>query len=161
MRPSGTPQELEQRRLRAVRLLAEGFSPVEVARQIGVDRRSVRRWKAATRKGGASAVAAKAASGRPRRLAVVRCALSPRARQSAPAWLGLLAAETDPMRPRARLEARLIAQRSTRIERISSSSSSIARGLTSADRRAAARRTGRNTGIADRRRAHRGIFVAK
>jgi transposase len=68
MRPSGTPQELEQRRLRAVHLLAEGFSPVEVARQIGVDRRSVRRWKAATRKGGTSAIAAKPASGRPRRL---------------------------------------------------------------------------------------------
>ena len=68
MRPSGTPQELEQRRLRAVHLLSEGFAPVEVARQIGVDRRSVRRWKAATRKGGASAVAAKPASGRPRRL---------------------------------------------------------------------------------------------
>jgi len=68
MRPSGTPQELEQRRLRAVSLLNEGFSPVEVARQIGVDRRSVRRWKAAARKGGASAVAAKPASGRPRRL---------------------------------------------------------------------------------------------
>ena len=54
MRPSGTPQELEQRRLRAVRLLREGFAPVEVARQIGVDRRSVRRWKAAARKGGAN-----------------------------------------------------------------------------------------------------------
>ena len=58
MRPSGTPHELEERRLRAVRLLDEGFSPVEVARQVGVDRRSVRRWKAAARKGGASAVAA-------------------------------------------------------------------------------------------------------
>ena len=68
MRPSGTPQELEQRRVRAVHLLCEGFSPVEVARQIGVDRRSVRRWKAATRKGGARAVAAKAACGRARRL---------------------------------------------------------------------------------------------
>lgn len=68
MRPSGTPQELEQRRLRAVRLLGEGFSPVEVARQIGVDRRSVRRWKAAARKGGTAAVAARPASGRPRRL---------------------------------------------------------------------------------------------
>ena len=68
MRPSGTPQELEQRRLRALRLLGEGFAPVEVARQIGVDRRSVRRWKAATRKGGTAAVSAKPASGRPRRL---------------------------------------------------------------------------------------------
>ena len=68
MRPSGTPHELEDRRLRALRLLDEGFAPVEVARQIGVDRRSVRRWKAAARQGGASAVAAKPASGRPRRL---------------------------------------------------------------------------------------------
>ena len=68
MRPSGTPQELEQRRVRAMRLLSEGFSPVEVARQIGVDRRSVRRWKASARKGGAEAVVAKPASGRPRRL---------------------------------------------------------------------------------------------
>ncbi len=68
MRPSGTPQELEQRRLRALRLLGEGFSPVEVARQVGVDRRSVRRWKAAARKGGAKAVVAKPASGRPRRM---------------------------------------------------------------------------------------------
>jgi transposase len=70
MRPSGTPQELEQRRLRAVHLLSEGFSPVEVARQIGVDRRSVRRWKSASRKGGEAAVAAKPATGRPRRLTV-------------------------------------------------------------------------------------------
>lgn len=68
MRPSGSPQELEQRRLRALRLLSEGFAPVEVARQIGVDRRSVRRWKASARKGGAKAVAARPASGRPRRL---------------------------------------------------------------------------------------------
>ena len=68
MRPSGTPQELEQRRRRALRLLSEGFAPVEVARQIGVDRRSVRRWKATARKGGAAAVSAKPASGRPRRL---------------------------------------------------------------------------------------------
>jgi transposase len=68
MRPSGSPQELEQRRLRALRLLGEGFAPVEVARQIGVDRRSVRRWKASARKGGAKAVAARPASGRGRRL---------------------------------------------------------------------------------------------
>jgi transposase len=47
MRPSGSPQEFEQRRVRALRLLGEGFAPVEVARQIGVDLRCVRRWKAA------------------------------------------------------------------------------------------------------------------
>lgn len=70
MRPSGSPQELEQRRLRALRLLGDGFTAVEVARQIGVDRRSVRRWKSAALKGGSAAVSAKPASGRPRRLAV-------------------------------------------------------------------------------------------
>jgi transposase len=58
MRPSGSPQEFEQRRVRALRLLGEGFAPVEVASQIGVDRRSVRRWKAAARRGDTSAVAA-------------------------------------------------------------------------------------------------------
>lgn len=36
--PSGTPQELEHRRLRAVQLLSQGFAPVEVACQVGVDR---------------------------------------------------------------------------------------------------------------------------
>jgi len=69
MRPTGSPLELERRRLRAVNLLEQGFSPVEVARQVGVDRRSVRRWKSATRRGGSAAVAAKPAPGRPRRLA--------------------------------------------------------------------------------------------
>ena len=49
-------------------VVGDGFAPVEVARQIGVDRRSARRWKAAARKGGTPAVAAKPASGRPRRL---------------------------------------------------------------------------------------------
>lgn len=68
MRPSGSPAQLEQRRVRALRLLEEGYAPVEVARRVGADRRSVRRWKAAARRGGAAAVAAKPAPGRPRRL---------------------------------------------------------------------------------------------
>ena len=68
MRPSGSPEQLEQRRLRALRLLREGYAPVEVARQVGVDRRSVRRWKASARHGGGKALRAKPAAGRPRRL---------------------------------------------------------------------------------------------
>lgn len=68
MRPFGTPRELEQRRLRAVRLLSEGISAAEVARRIEVDARSVRRWRAAARAGGETGVAAKPAAGRPRRL---------------------------------------------------------------------------------------------
>jgi hypothetical protein len=43
---------LQRRRERAIALLAEGYQPVEVARRVGADRRSVRRWKAAYRKRG-------------------------------------------------------------------------------------------------------------
>lgn len=68
MRPFGTPHELEQRRLQAVRLLSEGISTTEVASRTRVDARSVRRWRAAARAGGEAGVAAKPARGRPRRL---------------------------------------------------------------------------------------------
>ncbi|MBL9219165.1 MAG: IS630 family transposase [Opitutaceae bacterium] len=68
MRPKGSPEELEHRRQRALALLGEGLPPVEVAERIGVDRRSVRRWKAAARAGGAQALAAKPAAGRPPKL---------------------------------------------------------------------------------------------
>lgn len=68
MRPFGTAHELEQRRLLAVRLLAEGISTTEVARRTHVDPRSVRRWRAAARTDGEVGVAAKPAGGRPRRL---------------------------------------------------------------------------------------------
>src|SRR5437879_5085303 len=69
MRPQGSPQELEQRRLRALALLEQGLQPVEVAQRLGVDRRSVRRWKAAARRGGTTALKAHPASGRPPKLA--------------------------------------------------------------------------------------------
>lgn len=68
MRPCGSPAELERRRDRAIRLLKEGYAPVEVARMVGTDRRSVRRWKAAYRKKGKSGIAARPAPGRPTRL---------------------------------------------------------------------------------------------
>ena len=68
MRPSGSPQELERRRFRGLALLREGLSPVEVARRVGVDRRSVRRWKASARGQGRRALAARPAPGRPQRL---------------------------------------------------------------------------------------------
>ena len=72
MRPAGTPAELERRRRRAVELLRQGHPPVEVARMVGVNRRSVRRWKAAYRKRGCSALVAWPASGRPPKLSVSR-----------------------------------------------------------------------------------------
>ena len=68
MRPRGSPGELERRRLRAVELLNQEYQPVEVARIVGVDRRSVRRWKSAYLKDGLSAVMAKPAPGRPLKL---------------------------------------------------------------------------------------------
>ncbi|MGH8589746.1 MAG: IS630 family transposase [Gammaproteobacteria bacterium] len=68
MRPTGSPEELERRRLRALALLEEGLLPSEVARRVGVDRRSVRRWKAAARKSGEAGVRARAAPGRPSKL---------------------------------------------------------------------------------------------
>ena len=69
MRPKGSPAELERRRLRALSLLEQGLQPVEVAQRIGVDRRSVRRWKAAARRNGPKALQALAAPGRPPKLA--------------------------------------------------------------------------------------------
>ena len=65
MRPLGSARTLERRRRCAIELLEAGLQPVEVARQLGVDRRSVRRWKAAYRKGGEAAIEARAAPGRP------------------------------------------------------------------------------------------------
>ena len=68
MRPTGSAAELEARRLRAVDLLREGKSNTEVARLIGVDVSSVKRWKRAAAKGGNKALAAKPNRGRPPRL---------------------------------------------------------------------------------------------
>jgi len=68
MRPSGTPAQLEQRRLQAALLFQQGLTPVDVAKKLHVQRRSVRRWRSAFLKQGPSALKAKPASGRPSRL---------------------------------------------------------------------------------------------
>lgn len=65
MRPFGSPSQLEDRRLHAVSLLEKGLPPVEIARKLKVDRRSVRRWKASYLKAGKDAIKAKPAPGRP------------------------------------------------------------------------------------------------
>ena len=70
MRPPGSPEVLERRRQRAIALLREGLPPVEVARRLGVERRSVRRWHARYKQGGAEALAAQPATGRPPKLDV-------------------------------------------------------------------------------------------
>ena len=71
MRPAGSQEELQRRRERAIALLKEGVAPVDVANRVGVDRRSVRRWKAAYRREGAAGIAPKPTPGRP-------CTLTPK-----------------------------------------------------------------------------------
>ena len=72
MRPRGSPEYLEERRLRAVELLDEGLSLHEVARRIGCDASSVLRWRDARRSGGEAALIAKPASGRPPKLSAMQ-----------------------------------------------------------------------------------------
>jgi transposase len=68
MRPHGSPQSLAKRRQRAIALLQQGLSPVDVARKVGVDRRSVRRWRATFEQRGEKGLAPKPAPGRPPKL---------------------------------------------------------------------------------------------
>jgi len=68
MRPYGSPVQLEHRRLQAVSLFEQGIAPVDIAHKLGVERRSVRRWKANYLKNGRSGIQAKAVPGRPPRL---------------------------------------------------------------------------------------------
>ena len=70
MRPFGSPEELERRRHRAIELLSEGYQPVQIAKALGVDRRSVRRWKASFQGSGTKALKARPAPGRPPKLAI-------------------------------------------------------------------------------------------
>src|SRR5436190_3014114 len=51
MRPTGTAEELERRRRRAVELMHQGEAPSVIARVLGVCRTSLYRWRAAERAG--------------------------------------------------------------------------------------------------------------
>src|SRR6266852_3098750 len=68
MRPQGSPAELERRRLRAIDLLQRDIPVHVVAERLGVDRRSVRRWKRAYRRQGRAGLRARPATGRPSKL---------------------------------------------------------------------------------------------
>lgn len=68
MRPSGTPQQLEKRRRRAITLLQAGKSPAAVARAVSASRSSVQRWQTAYRKKGWAGLTAKPIPGCPSRL---------------------------------------------------------------------------------------------
>lgn len=68
MRPHGSPQELERRRRRAVALLQKNLTVHEVARRVAATPKSVWQWWKQYEQGGDAALAAKPASGRPRKL---------------------------------------------------------------------------------------------
>jgi len=68
MRPQGSPAELERRRLHAIELLQREIPVHVVAERLGVDRRSVRRWKRAYRGRGRGGLRARPAPGRPPKL---------------------------------------------------------------------------------------------
>ena len=68
MRPQGSPAELERRRMRAIAMLDRQLPVHVVAERLGVDRRSVRRWKRAHRRRGALGLKARPAPGRPSKL---------------------------------------------------------------------------------------------
>ena len=72
MRPPGSPAELERRRLRAIDLLQRDVPVHVVAERLGVDRRSVRRWKQTHRRQGRGGLRARPASGRPPKLTVAQ-----------------------------------------------------------------------------------------
>jgi len=72
MRPSGNPVTLQKRRERAISLLQHGNQPVDVARQLGIDRRSVRRWNASYRKNGLPGIQSRPNTGRPTSLSPVQ-----------------------------------------------------------------------------------------
>ncbi|MGE0606038.1 MAG: helix-turn-helix domain-containing protein [Pirellulales bacterium] len=76
MRPKGSAAELEARRQRAVRLLAQGKTNAKVAELVDASVSSVKRWKAAWKKGGSESLAAKPHPGPSSRLSEVALALS-------------------------------------------------------------------------------------
>jgi transposase len=61
-------KDLERRRKRGMRLLAEGLWPAEVARRVGVTRQSVLRWTKLKQQGGVEALKRPERFGRPPKL---------------------------------------------------------------------------------------------
>lgn len=68
MRQPGTTKYWDALRFRAIGLLAKGLMPVEVARKLGLARRTVRRWKSTFAAKGADGLLGKRPAGRPCKL---------------------------------------------------------------------------------------------
>lgn len=88
MRPHGSPEELEQRRRRAIGLLKAGGSITEVARRLGCSHSSVILWRDAVQRRGLTALKAKPAPGRPPKLTAAQRAKLPRLLLRGPAAWG-------------------------------------------------------------------------
>ena len=74
MRPTGTAEELERRRLRAVSLLESGRGPTEVGKIVGATRRAVQRWARRAESLGKKGLKAKPHPGR-------RCRITPKQKE--------------------------------------------------------------------------------
>lgn len=74
MRPPGSREQLDRWRLQAIALLKEGVLPVDVATRLGVDRRSVGRWRASHDPECRKGLASRPAPGRPPKLDANRIA---------------------------------------------------------------------------------------
>lgn len=72
MRPPGTPEALERRRLRAIRLLKAGHSYRAVAEEVRASLSSVVRWQQAYRQKGRTGLRPRKIPGRPCRLRAVQ-----------------------------------------------------------------------------------------
>lgn len=68
MRPHGSPETLERRRYKAIALWREHVGPGDIARRLGVDRRSVHRWLSVFQDRGREGLEAVPAPGRPTKL---------------------------------------------------------------------------------------------
>jgi transposase len=68
MRPQGSAEQLEHRRLEAIRRMRQGWSNTRISRTLGCTPQSVRRWRRVWRRRGKRALAAKPVSGRPSKL---------------------------------------------------------------------------------------------
>lgn len=79
MRPIGTPLELERRRRMAVERVEQGYTQISVARFLGINYRTMRRWHARFREEGEEGLAAKPhPGGKPK--------LTPRQQQCVLTW---------------------------------------------------------------------------
>lgn len=80
MRPTGTSEQLEQRRRTAMTLLEQGHRPADVARQIGVTRGAIAQWQKTLQRDGPQGLKAKPHPGR-------GCSLTDRQREKLPGLL--------------------------------------------------------------------------